>query len=139
MDGILNQGYQKVSLLTLKKLVKVSVSKGASPSESLQAIDGASSVQQLCVHLVGVGEVNSVEEAARWLNGLVEHHLNVSSVLTMEDFLQKYGYHTLRLVVETFIKEAPSFPREKELAGTLGYMMADLETALKEFSQRSRK
>lgn len=147
MEGILNEPYQRVSLHTLKELIKKSVSQGKNPTESLQAIDGASSVQQLAAHLLSLGEANTLDEVIVWFNQLVDplwrkpmfSEVRPSSVLTIEDFLKKYGYHTFTAVLGEFIKLAPPFPREQELAGTLGYMVADLETALKEFSQRNRK
>lgn len=53
------------------------------------------------------------------------------AVLNIRDFKEKYGVKGLTLIVGEFIGRAPDFPGAMELAEQLGYMMADLESALK--------
>ena len=59
-----------------------------------------------------------------------------TSVDTIEDLLRKYGVKTITLVVETFVRRAPEFEGDGELARRLGVMMADLESGLADAYRR---
>lgn len=53
------------------------------------------------------------------------------TVISIHEFKKKWGTETWRLLIETFIKRAPSFPGDLELARAIGEMVADLGSALK--------
>lgn len=50
--------------------------------------------------------------------------------MNIHDFKTKWGTEGWRLLIEAFIKRAPSFPGDLELAGKIGEMVSDLESAL---------
>ncbi len=51
--------------------------------------------------------------------------------MTMQEYLEKYGYRGLSIVVEEFIRRSPAFAGDIRLAEQLGIMLADLESALR--------
>ncbi len=51
--------------------------------------------------------------------------------MDIKDFCRKYGYRGLSCVVEEFIRRAPGFPGDLELAEALGKILVDLESGLK--------
>lgn len=53
--------------------------------------------------------------------------------MRVSEFKAKYGEHGagLRLVIEEFIKRAPEFKGDSELAKMIGEGMADLEAVLR--------
>jgi hypothetical protein len=51
-------------------------------------------------------------------------------------YLQKYGYRGLSVAVGEFIRRAPEFRGDQELAKVLGEMIADLESALQSIPQK---
>jgi len=59
-------------------------------------------------------------------------------VITIQEFLAKYGTHTPGLMVETFIKQAPPFDGEVKLAMALGELMADLQSTLITESRKAK-
>lgn len=146
---MLERPYQKAPLSLIKELVKKKIDAGPSKLKemnylneaSLQAIEGASSIQQLCAQLIGLGEVCNVEEAITFMNKLVEDHfLSVAvkhsgpqvGVSNVKDFLKKWGTSSPSVLVAEFIRLSPDFPRGGELAKVLGELMGDLETALED-------
>ena len=56
--------------------------------------------------------------------------MDTTPVENMHDFLQKYGTMTPGIMVAEYIRRAPEFPGDNELASALGVLMADLKTAL---------
>ncbi len=56
-------------------------------------------------------------------------------VVSVEDFIRKWGTKGWSFPIEKFIADAPSFPKEKELAGIIGEISADLETALTNYKR----
>ncbi len=50
--------------------------------------------------------------------------------MTRGEFLEKYGTHGWRLVIEQFIERAPEFKGDKEIAKIIGEIVADLESVL---------
>lgn len=52
------------------------------------------------------------------------------------DYKKKYGSRTTKLVVERYIFQSPTFPRDTALAAQLGTMMAELETALNNLPEK---
>jgi hypothetical protein len=51
-------------------------------------------------------------------------------MLTIEEFINKYGTETPRLLIGTLIRRAPEFSGDKELADEIGRMMLDLTRVL---------
>lgn len=52
--------------------------------------------------------------------------------MTIQDFKERYGTRGGSLLIEEFIRRAPEFPGDAQLARILGTLCADLETMLKE-------
>lgn len=49
--------------------------------------------------------------------------------MTFDEFVIKYGTHDFSLPIKEFIRRAPEFPADKELAKIIGELMGDLESA----------
>lgn len=48
--------------------------------------------------------------------------------MTLAEFRQKYGTRTPGLLVEEFVRRAPAFPGDGDLARALAQLVADLES-----------
>ena len=53
-------------------------------------------------------------------------------VANIQEFKKKYGTKTPGLLIGKFVKLAPEFPGDRELARELGVLAADLEVALRD-------
>ena len=58
--------------------------------------------------------------------------------MTPKEFLAKYGTRGWQLVVEEFIRRAPSFPGDIKLATEIGRTFGDLESVLRELERVNR-
>lgn len=54
----------------------------------------------------------------------------------MDEFLRLYGTRTLGLMIARFIREAPEFEGDKELAAEIGTAIAVLESDLNKLIQK---
>lgn len=52
----------------------------------------------------------------------------------LKAFLEKYGFHTLNMLVSSFIHQAPKFSGDEKLAREIGDAMGMLEIGLKQYS-----
>lgn len=50
--------------------------------------------------------------------------------MTREEFLAKYGTHGWQLLIGEFIRRAPEFPGDLQLADEIGKMVTDLSSVL---------
>lgn len=57
--------------------------------------------------------------------------------MSIHEFRQKYGTHTLNLLVGKFIKLSPSFDGDLELAKEIGHVMGDLISALQNLEEKN--
>jgi hypothetical protein len=53
-------------------------------------------------------------------------------VITVKEFIEKYGTRGFSSIVEAFVARCPNFPGGEELVRELGTACADLESALKD-------
>jgi len=51
--------------------------------------------------------------------------------MTLEEFLEKYGYCSLGLIVGEYIARAPAFPGDGPLIAEINAALANLESALR--------
>lgn len=52
--------------------------------------------------------------------------------MTIKEFIAKYGTEGWRLPIEEFIRRAPFFKTDAELAGAIGEFSTDLQRALED-------
>lgn len=52
------------------------------------------------------------------------------AVITLDEFQKKWGTHGWQLPIEEFIRRAPEFKGDLELAKVIGEIFADLESVL---------
>lgn len=79
----------------------------------------------------GTGNIEEVGKIENALLELVTTGEKESAVTNLPEFVAKYGQHGARLLVESFIRAAPEFPGDVNIANDLAILMADLQSVLK--------